>query len=837
MSIRHELPTRWELRAVPGQIPGDAPAWVADAVVPGEVPGVVHTDLLAAGLIPDPYLDENESDVQWIARTAWEYRTELEWTDDGADRVDLVCDGLDTVATVELNGARVASTQNMHRSYRFDVADVLREGTNTVVVRFASALEHAERERDRLGALPIPNTASVHPINFVRKMASSFGWDWGPVLTTAGIWRPIALESWSVARLDQVRPAVTVDGDVGRVRVALDLERGRTPEELTVRVGIGALSQEVLVPADAGAAVAELVVPDPDLWWPRGQGAQPLYDLTVTLTAGGGSGVERELGSWQRRIGFRTVELRTEPDDVGTSFALAVNGREIFVRGANWIPDDCFPSRVSRARYRRRVEQAVDANIDLLRVWGGGIYESDAFYDACDELGVLVWQDFLFACAAYPEAEPIRSEVVAEATENVARLMPHASLALWNGNNENFMGWHEWGWPERIGGREWGLGYYLDLLPTIVADVDGTRPYWPGSPYSGSMDRHTADDDHGCSHVWDVWNTTGYDDYRARVPRFASEFGWQGPPAWSTLTRAVHDDPLLPDSPGALAHQKATDGNGKLARGLAPHFPEPVTMEDWHFANQLNQSRAIAVEIEHLRSHRGRCMGSIVWQLNDCWPVTSWAAIDGDGRPKPLWYTLRRVYADHLVTVQPRGESLEVFLVNDATEPWPTEVLVQRLDLSGTVRAHWTVDLTVPAGDKAGLVVPPDVATPEDPAAELLVVSAGDRRATWFFVPDKDFAYPVAELDIEVLPQAGADVVVRVSARTFVRDLVIFADRLAVGATVDEMLVTLFPGESTELRLSGVSQVTTSDLVGPVVRTANDLVVRAAAPRPHANVR
>jgi beta-mannosidase len=437
----------------------------------------------------------------------------------------------------------------------------------------------------------------------------------------------------------------------------------------------------------------------------------------------------------------------------------------------------------------------------------------------------MVWQDFLFACAAYPEEEPIRGEIVAEAAQNVVRLMPHPSLVLWNGNNENFMGWDEWGWPAVVGDRTWGLGYYTELLPQIVDELDGTRPYWPGSPYSGSPDRLSGLDEHGCTHLWDVWNTADYSVYRRHVPRFVSEFGWQAPPTWATLTQSVHDEPLLPDSRGVLAHQKATDGNGKLARGLAPHFPAPKMMEDWHFGSQLNQCRAIATAIEHFRSHRGACMGTIVWQLDDCWPATSWAAIDGYGRLKPLWYTLRRVYQPRLVTVQPRGEALHVVRVNDASTPWDAPVVVMRVAADGTVLATWEAAGTVAPASVSNLAIPVSVATPALPENELLVVTADGQRATWFFVEDKDFSYPQPELDIEV--EGGADPVVRVTARTLVRDLALFADRLDPAAEVDDMLVTLLPGESREFRVSGVTGLSADDLRFPVLRSANDVVLRS----------
>jgi beta-mannosidase len=828
MPRRQYLHSGWVTRPEVGTLPEDAPAWPADLQIPAQVPGTVHTDLLAAGLIPDPYLDANEAGLRWIWRTNWQYETTFAWSGDDADRTDLVCDGLDTVATVELNGTTVATTQNMHRSYRFDVGALLQPGDNRLVITFTSALNFAEQERDRMGFLPIPNSASVHPINFIRKMACNFGWDWGPVLITAGIWRPISLESWSTARLAEVRPKVTVDGGRGRVRIDVDIERAGTPTPVRIVATIAGQRADAVVEPGTDAATLEMEVADPALWWPHGYGKQPLHDLQVELVdASHEVGSAPRLDTWSRRVGFRSVELDRTEDDLGSAFTFVVNGTPLFAKGANWIPDDCFPTRIGAQRYRERLVQARDANIDLLRVWGGGIYESDDFYEACDELGIMVWQDFLFACAAYPEEEPIRSEVAAEAAQNVVRLMPHPSLVLWNGNNENFMGWHEWGWPAVVGNRTWGLGYYTELLPQIVGHLDGTRPYWPGSPYSGSPDRLSGLDGHGCTHLWDVWNTADYPVYRRHVPRFVSEFGWQAPPTWATLTQSVHDEPLLPDSRGVLAHQKATDGNGKLARGLAPHFPTPTTMEDWHFANQLNQCRAIATAIEHFRSHRGACMGTIVWQLNDCWPVTSWAAIDGYGRLKPLWYTLRRVYQPRLLTVQPRDEALHAVLVNDTSTPWDSPVVVRRIDADGTVLATWEAAGSVAPASVSNLAIPVDVATPTQPERELLVVMAGEQRATWFFVEDKDFTYPQPELDVEV--DGGTNPVVRVTARTLVRDLALFADRLDPAAEVDDMLVTLLPGESREFRVSGVTGLAAADLRFPVLRSANDVVLRSGS--------
>ncbi|MBM7787627.1 glycoside hydrolase family 2 protein [Tenggerimyces flavus] len=778
--------------------------------VAATVPGCVHTDLLAAGRIPDPYLDRNEHELRWIGETDWRYATTFDWQPDDESNVDLVCDGLDTIATIVLNGVEVGRTFNMHRSYRFAVKEHLREGKNDLTITFASAAKYASALEERLGTLP--RAGYPEPFNFIRKMACNFGWDWGPTLVTAGIWKPIRLHSWSVARFDEVRPLVTVDGSTGRVEVLVRLHDDEERVPVRVTADIGDLTASLDMAAGENEASLVLEAEDAALWWPHGYGDQQLYDLAVTLDSDDGEALD----SWTKRIGFRTVELDTSADELGSAFTIKVNGQPIFAKGANWIPDDCFPTRVDETRYRARLEQAKEAHLDLLRIWGGGIYEQDTFYDLCDELGILVWQDFLFACAAYPEVSPIVEEIVPEARENVVRLMPHPSLVLWNGNNENIWGWFDWGWQSSIGDRGWGKTYYLETLPSVVAEVDPTRPYWPGSPYSGTFDLQPNVDEHGCKHIWDVWNQVDYTHYRDYVPRFVAEFGFQGPPAWSTLTRAVHDDPLAPDSPGVLSHQKAGGGNDKLDRGLAAHFTMPSNVEDWHWLTQLNQARALTVGIEHFRSHHGRCMGTVVWQLNDCWPVTSWAAVDGDGRRKPLWYALRNVYAPRLLTFQPRKDGLTLVAVNDAASPWSGTVTIERRSFAGEVLARFEAQLEIAPRATQEVQLPAESAAVAADS-ELLVASADGERAFWFFGEDKDLSYPPAEYDLEVDGQS-----VRVTARTLLRDLSLFADRLAPDAYADDLLVTLLPGESHTFTIHNAPKLSAASLVKPVVRCVND---------------
>ncbi|MFI7504498.1 glycoside hydrolase family 2 protein [Streptomyces sp. NPDC049687] len=751
--------------------------------LPAVVPGCVHTDLLAAGVIPDPFLGRNETEVAWVGRREWTYERELPAVPSGHEQTDLVFDGLDTAAEIRLDGRLLGRVRNMHRSYRFDVTGA----SGPLSVRFSSAYAEAEAVRGRAGERP---AAYAEPYQYLRKMACSFGWDWGPTLVTAGIWRPVRLERWSTARLARVRPVVTVQGRVGVVELHVDVERTRVEAALTLEARVGDVRGRGEVAGTAG--VVRVEVPDADLWWPRGYGEQPLYEVELVLHQG-----NAPLDVWRRRVGFRSVGLDTSADARGTGFTLVVNGERLFARGVNWIPDDVFPSRVTRERYRKRLRQAADAGVDLVRVWGGGIYESEDFYDACDELGLLVWQDFPFACAAYPEEQPLRGEVEAEARENVVRLMPHPSLVLWNGNNENLWGFRDWGWEGRLAGDSWGEGYYLGVLPRVVAELDPTRPYTPGSPWSGSWAHHPNDPAHGTHHSWEVWNRRDYADYRSEVPRFVAEFGWQAPPAYATLRRALPGEELAADSPGMLHRQKAEDGHGKLERGLARHFAPPEgDFDRWHYLTQVNQARAVAAGIEHWRSHWPVCAGTVVWQLNDCWPVTSWAAVDGDGREKPLYHELRRLYADRLLTLQVRDDRLVLAAVNQSAERWTGVLKLRRMSVEGEVVGVARVRLA--AGARAVGEVPVPAELEPAGAKEFLVADADGLRAVHFPAADRDVPYPRPEFEVTVAPGS-----VTVEARTLVRDLLLQADRLGPDVRADRGLVTLLPGERVTIGVTG----------------------------------
>jgi beta-mannosidase len=820
-----DLHSGWTVRAVGGAIPPE----VGEAPLPATVPGTVHTDLLAAGAIPDPYTGTHETDLIWLHRSAWQYETTLRAEPAAPDeRVDLVFDGLDTVATIELDGTELGQTANMHRGYRFDVRDTLR-GPAALSVRFDSALEYAEALQARIGARPHTNT---HPYNAVRKMAASFGWDWGPDLQTAGIWKPVRLERWRVARFANIRTLSTLDDDgtTGRLTVHVEVERSGLDEAraVLVRVTVGDRSGRLSLPAGVTNGAVEIEVPRAPVWWPAGHGAQPLVGVAVDLVDAGGDGAV--LDSATRRVGFRSVRLDESPDAAGHRFALVVNGRPVFALGLNWIPEDHLLTRLTRSDYVDAVDRAVAANANLLRVWGGGIFESDDFYDVCDERGVMVWQDFLLACAAYPEEEPIRSEILAETRENVTRLSSHPALVMWNGGNENIWGHEDWGWKERLGDQTWGAGYYYRDFPAILAELDPTRPYHPGSPSSPGFDPevvHPNDERYGTRHEWQAWNEQDYTWHDRHHPRFCSEFGWQAPPTWPTLTAALRPADLHKASEAFLLHQKAADGTGKLDRGLAHHMTVPEDFTDWLWATQLNQARATTYAVHHLRSWAPHTMGSVVWQLNDCWPVTSWAVVDGAGRRKPAWYALRRAYRPRLVTFQVRDAAVVLVAVNDTGEAWDGRVRLHRAGFDGAELATAEIDLHVAARSVATTTVPSALLDVADASREVLVADVDGSRAIRLFAEDFDLAYDPAAVTAEAVatPDGYA---ITVTASAFARDVTVLADRVAPDAVVDDMLVDLLAGESRTFTVRTRAAADPAAFTGPqVLRSANALSVPA----------
>ncbi|HSP52964.1 MAG TPA: glycoside hydrolase family 2 protein [Cryobacterium sp.] len=807
----------WTLELVEG--PQDAAQQILEtAAIPATVPGQVHTDLMAAGLLDNPDIGFGEAEQMWIGNSTWRYRRSFIWDPaqlTGA-RTDLVAEGLDTFATVSLNGQEIAHTTNQHIAHRWDVSELLLPGENVLDITFSSAWEAAREAEKRVGPLPRPYD---EPYSFVRKSACNFGWDWGPHYVTAGIWKPIRLESWAGARIEAVRPHVSLQGQArdAFVELSVDLEHAVLPADLTVLAVLRGPDGRTVAESSTRTGASQEVrlllhVENPQLWWPLGLGEQPLYDLTVELLDG-----ETRRDIHTQRTGLRTVAVQETPDSKGSTWAIAVNDRRVRVRGYNWIPEDPFISEITTERLHERLDQAVAGGANLLRVWGGGYFSSEEFMAGCDERGLMVWHDFLFACSAYDESPDMIDSVRTEAEQAVARLAKHPSLVMWCGGNECVWGMYDWGWPAILHGRTWGAAFYTEILPEVVNRLSPGTPYVANSPWSGSIDVHPNDAGSGPVHIWDVWNDVDFAHYRDVDPTFVSEMGWCAPPAWTTLRTAVPEGDLLPDNPGVIHHMRAADGMEKLARGLAPYFGAPDRAEDWHYLTQVIQARSQVAGAEWLRS-RQRCAGVVIWQLNDCWPVLSWAAVDNAGIEKPVWYGLRRSFAPQLLTIQPvtagdtwnpaGTEGLEVIIVNDGLTRWDAPIVIRRLTMAGEEVARTTVDLSAGTDDTARHLLPRVFADSGNGASEFLVAASGSKRSIWFFAPDSQLELhrPEYAAEGEVL---DGSLVVTVTAHSLLLDLCLFADRLAEtmglpgnALTVDQMLVTLLPDESARFRVS-----------------------------------
>jgi beta-mannosidase len=748
-----------------------------DEWLPGRVPGGVHLDLMAAGRISDPFVCDEELHVQWVAERDWEYRRELvvEAGVAAAERLDLVFDGLDTLADVRLNGELLGSADNMFRTWRWDVTGLLKPGSNELAVVFRSAVR-AGAELDAVQPLDAAND-QLAGAPHLRKAPCHFGWDWGPKLPNIGFWQGVRLEGWGVARLDDVRVSQSVE--VGRAGIAAQVEIERAIDtaaevEVVIRVehpdGRVQVARSV-VPGKRSVTSVEVEIADPELWWPNGLGSQPLYRVEVELLAGG-----RRLDVRTFRVGLRTLALRREPDEWGESFQFVVNGVPIFAKGSNWIPADTFPARVTTAQLDALLGAAADANHNMIRVWGGGYYETEAFYDACDRLGILVWQDFMFACSVYPLTDDaFLANVESEVREQVRRLRHRACLALWCGNNEMETGWAEWGWdrPENANLKAAYLRFFGETLPEWVSAEDGATPYWPSSPSSGRPLVEPLGELMGDYHQWTVWhNLAPFDFYAQHTYRFVSEFGFESLPAAATVA-AFATDPadLNLGSPVLDLHQKNPDGNAKILYYMAKQFRLPRDFDGLIYLSQVLQAEAMRVGVEHWRRERARCGGAMYWQLNDCWPVSSWAGIDYFGRWKALHYATRRFYAPILLSCSVAaagapGAAAQLSITNDLPTPWGGEVnwSLERLDGEAVTTGSVTVEARGLATTAACQIDVP--ATTEGRRSLVLVaelVEAGSRRSLVVtpFVPDKHLALrpPTLEVAVEAAAEPARAVI------------------------------------------------------------------------------
>jgi beta-mannosidase len=655
--------------------------------LPAQVPGGVHTDLLAAGRIMDPFAADNEKQVQWIAESDWTYRRTFDVDPEllGEDRVYLVCDGLDTLAEVSLNGDQLAATDNAFRQYSWEIKSRLREGRNELSIVFRSPVRHVAAKH---GERPLPGVSqAIVGGPYLRKAPCQFGWDWGPQLPPIGIWKEVRLEGYSAARLGDVhlRQHHGDEGVTIAATVTVDIwDDGVTQVALRVS-GPDGRNWTERVPVHRGAQPIQVHIDRPQLWWPNGYGPvadetapassvggvaeQPLYAVTVLVLRG-----DFALDQRHYQMGLRTLDLRREADEWGESFTFVVNGVPIFGKGANWIPADSFPTRFSDEQMEHLVRSAAETHQNMLRVWGGGFYESEGFYDLCDRYGILVWQDCVFSCSVYPLndgafLENVRAEVI----DNVRRLRHRASLALWCGNNEMEWGWASWGWdvPELADEKSAYDRFFHHTLPEWCAAEDPDHPYWPSSPSSDRFFEDPNSEERGDAHYWDVWHgRKPFAAYRGQYPRFMSEFGFQSLPTLDTIRTYAGEDDWNLTSYIMEYHQRGNHGNGLIMAQMTDSFRLPKDFPSLVYLSMVLQAEGIRYGVEHWRRCMDRVSGTLYWQLNDCWPVASWSSIDYHGRWKALHYAARRFYAPVLLSIEETGTRIEVHLSSDLREPW-----------------------------------------------------------------------------------------------------------------------------------------------------------------------
>ncbi len=644
----------------------------AEEWLPATVPGGVHTDLLALGHIPDPFVGDNEKKVQWVAEELLQQ-----------PHIWLVCDGLDTLATVSLNGRSLGRANNMFRQYRWDVKDLLQAADNELLITFASPVKYiSEKQAER----PLPGVSQAIPGSpYLRKAPCQFGWDWGPQLPPIGIWKDIRLEAGPGPRLDDVHLRQShSDGQV-TVSAALTLA-GQTNEGLMACLRIVAPDGEEMVEETAVSSVTAINVPisEPKLWWPNGYGEQPLYQVIVSLHQG-----DTELDQRRYQLGLRTLELRQEADEWGRSFEFMVNGVPIFAKGSNWIPADSFPTRISDDILEALIRGAAETHQNMLRVWGGGFFEEERFYDLCDKYGILVWQDYIFSCSVYPMDNPeFLENVRIEVAENVRRLRHRASLALWCGNNEMEWGWADWGWtrPDLEDMKTAYDRFFHHTLAEWSTTIDPDTPYWPSSPSSDTPFADPNGQHQGDAHYWEVWHgRKPFTAYRSQFPRFMSEFGFQALPPLATISTYADEADWNMTSYIMERHQKNDSGNSLMVGQMLDTFRLPKDFPSLVYLSMVLQAEGIRYGVEHWRRFRDRVAGTLYWQLNDCWPVASWSSLDYFGRWKALHYAARRFYAPVLLSIEDAPPHQGVYITNDQREAWAGSVRWSLETLAGTV--------------------------------------------------------------------------------------------------------------------------------------------------------
>ena len=686
--------------------------------LPAQVPGCVHTDLLANNKIEDPFFRLNELSLQWIDKLDWAYKTSIKVEKSllNHDRVALDFKGLDTYADLFVNGEKVTATDNMFREYLVDVKPFLKEGENELKIVLRSPIKEGLKKYDanefvipvsgndlaEIGQVEEGKMVSVYS----RKAGYHFGWDWGPRLVTSGIWRPVYLKAWNDAHINNlqiVQHEVEKETAKFTAIVEIEAEKDALAGVQVENNGQVLAMATVNVKKGTGSYSLDFEIANPKLWWTNGLGKQPLYEIKAKLSIGGRT---TEISD---RIGIRTLKLVRGKDEKGTSFYFELNGVPVFMKGANYIPNDAFPSRVTDQMYKNVVNTAKTSNMNMLRVWGGGIYESDLFYDLCDESGILVWQDFMFACAMFPGDEAFLNNVKEEAAYNVKRLRNHPSIAMWCGNNEILSAWFGWGWKDKEDAKSkensakiWKAyeDIFHKILPEAVQNYDPDRSYWSSSPSSGTG--IPADLANGDEHYWGVWwGKEPFKNYATHIARFMSEYGFQSFPEMKSVKQYALPEDYDIVSEVMNSHQRSSIGNKTIEYYMLKDYKKPKDFESFLYVNHVLQAEGIKFAVEGHRRAMPYCMGSLYWQINDCWPVASWSSTDYYQRWKALQYFVKKGFEPVLVSPYVEGDLLKVGIVNDQLRKINGQLKLRMLDFNGKVVWEKSVPVNITENSSA----------------------------------------------------------------------------------------------------------------------------------------
>jgi beta-mannosidase len=834
---RQNLDGPWQFRQVVSGSDAKPQAGTAEWM-PAKVPGDVHLDLIANKRIPDPFYRDNESKIQWIENAAWEYRRTIDVTDEVLkhQHLDLVFKGLDAASKVYVNGEEIAAPSNMFREWRLDVTGRLKRGSNELRVFFPSPIKAAEEV-----AAKDPWRARTHTDAkvYVRKAAYEYGWDWGPRFVTSGIWQPVSLEMWDDARIENIFvEQEDVSSTVAHLNVQTEVVASK-PGLATISLNYGLQNaderaeQKVMLSAGVNRLSLPINIDKPALWYPSGYGAQPLYSFHAKVSIG-----DHVIDSIDTKAGLRSVVLRRDLDKWGRSFEFVVNGIPVFAKGADVIPFDSFPNRVTTADYRHILQSAKDANMNMVRHWGGGYYESDEFYSLCDELGLMVWQDLMFGNDWQPGTYEFKQDIQQEAEYQMRRLRNHPSIVLWSGNNETEL-LREWNGrgslPADVHEHIWQdyLTEFSGVLAVTAARVDPQTPYWPSSPSADYEDLSDSFQS-GDNHDWSVWHgRVDFTDYEKHHWRFVSEYGFQSFPEMKTIESfTTPEDRTSIFTPVMLAHQKNGSGNSLIQEYMRRYYGDPKDFASFLYSSQVLQAEAIKIGAESFRRERPRTMGSLFWQLNDCWPVASWSSIDSEGRWKALQYYARRFYAPVLVSPHVEDGSVAVYVVSDHVQAEQADLSLQLMRFDGTVLNHKDLAVQVkPLASEAVMKVPlSDLLDAGIDPASVVVVAKLREAGTLvssnllYLAPTRKIVLPDLPVDATLVKaKEGFDVTLKstVLARS------VYLSFGEQDATYSDNYVDLLPGEPVTIHVT--SEASLAELqAGMQVRSLADAFTSSA---------